>query len=126
LGKDFNQESKDVKSKKVGIIGMSNIPLGLYYPAIGAADAMSAAMPIIEEEISRVGASHESLGKVVIGTVYGDIHNIGKNMVATLMTAEGFTVHDAGINVTAEQFIDTIKEHGADILAMSALLTTTA
>jgi len=93
---------------------------------VGAADAMSAAMPIIEEEINRVGASHESTGKIVIGTVYGDIHNIGKNMVATLMTAEGFTVHDAGINVTAEQFIEEVKKHNADILAMSALLTTTA
>ena len=66
------------------------------------------------------------LGKVVIGTVYGDIHNIGKNMVATLMTAEGFSIHDVGINVTAEQFIEAIKEYKADILAMSALLTTTA
>jgi len=93
---------------------------------VGGADAISAAMPIIEEELRRIGASHESLGKIVVGTVYGDIHNIGKNMVATLMTAEGFTVHDAGINVTAEQFIEEIKKHNADILAMSALLTTTA
>lgn len=93
---------------------------------VGGADAMSAAMPIIEEELKRVGASHESLGKVVIGTVYGDIHNIGKNMVATLMTAEGFSIHDVGINVTAEQFIEAIREYKADILVMSALLTTTA
>jgi len=66
------------------------------------------------------------LGTVVIGTVYGDIHNIGKNMVASLLTAEGFSVHDLGINVTAEQFMEAIRKYKANILAMSALLTTTA
>jgi len=93
---------------------------------IGAADAMSAATPILEEEIGRSGATRESLGTVVIGTVYGDIHTIGKTMVATLLMAEGFHVEDLGINVTAEGFIEGIKKHNADILAMSALLTTTA
>lgn len=93
---------------------------------IGAADAMSAATPILEEEISRSGATRESLGTVVIGTVYGDIHTIGKTMVATLLMAEGFHVEDLGINVTAEGFIEGVKKHNADILAMSALLTTTA
>ena len=93
---------------------------------VGAADAMSAATPILEEEIKKTGASRESLGTVVIGTVYGDIHTIGKTMVATLLSAEGFHVVDLGINVTAEQFIDGIKNNKADILAMSALLTTTA
>lgn len=93
---------------------------------IGAADAMSAATPILKEEISRSGATRESLGTVVIGTVYGDIHTIGKTMVATLLMAEGFHVEDLGINVTAEGFIEGVKKHNADILAMSALLTTTA
>ncbi len=93
---------------------------------VGAADAMSAATPILEEEISRSGASRESLGVVVIGTVYGDIHTIGKTMVATLLSAEGFQVIDLGINVTAEGFIEGVKKHNANILAMSALLTTTA
>ena len=93
---------------------------------VGAADAMSAATPILEEEIKKTGTSRESLGTVVIGTVYGDIHTIGKTMVATLLSAEGFHVVDLGINVTAEQFIDGIKNNKADILAMSALLTTTA
>ena len=93
---------------------------------VGAADAMSAATPILEEEISRSGASRESLGIVVIGTVYGDIHTIGKTMVATLLSAEGFQVIDLGINVAAEGFIEGVKKHNANILAMSALLTTTA
>jgi len=93
---------------------------------VGAADAMSAATPIIEEEIKRVGAKKESVGSVVIGTVYGDIHSIGKTMVATLLSAEGFSVHDLGINVAAEGFVEAVKKYKADILAMSALMTTTA
>ena len=93
---------------------------------VGAAAAMTAATPIIEEEIKRVGATRESLGIVVIGTVYGDIHTIGKTMVATLLTANGFAVNDLGINATAESFVQGVNEHKADILAMSALMTTTA
>ncbi len=93
---------------------------------VGAAAAMTAATPIIEEEIKRVGARRESLGIVVIGTVYGDIHTIGKTMVATLLTANGFAVNDLGINVTAESFVQGVNEHKAGILAMSALMTTTA
>ncbi len=93
---------------------------------VGAAAAMTAATPIIEEELKRVGATRESLGTVVIGTVFGDIHTIGKTMVATLLTAGGFAVNDLGINVTAESFVEGITAHNADILAMSALMTTTA
>lgn len=92
---------------------------------VGASEAMLAATPIIEAEIARRGASRASLGTVVIGTVFGDLHNIGKAMVATLLTAEGFRVHDLGINVTAEQFVAAVQEYKADILAMSALMTTT-
>lgn len=93
---------------------------------VGAAAAMEAATPVIEEEIKRIGATRKSLGNVVIGTVFGDIHTIGKTMVATLLTAGGFAVADLGINVTAESFLEGITEHNADILAMSALMTTTA
>lgn len=93
---------------------------------VGAAAAMTAAAPIIEEEIKRVGSRRESLGTVVIGTVWGDIHTIGKTMVGTLLTADGFIVKDLGTNVSAEGFITGIKQYNADILAMSALMTTTA
>jgi len=93
---------------------------------VGAADAMTSATPIIEEEMKRRGTTRESLGIVVIGTVYGDIHTIGKTMVATLLTAEGFVVNDLGINVTSERFVEGIKKYKADILAMSALMTMTA
>ena len=93
---------------------------------VGAANAMQAAMPIIERALKDTGSQRVSLGVVVIGTVFGDIHNIGKDMVSTLLTAAGFEVHDLGVNVPAEQFIKVIVERKADMLAMSALLTTTA
>lgn len=93
---------------------------------VGAAGVMQSAIPIVEEEIKKRGAKRETLGTVVIGTVYGDIHSIGKTMVSTLLIAEGFTVNDLGINVIAEKFIEAIKKYKADILAMSSLLTTTA
>jgi len=93
---------------------------------VGAADAMSSAIPIIEEEIKRTGAKRESLGTIVAGTVFGDIHSIGKTMVCTLLVAEGFKVHDLGVNIKAEQFLDAIKKYNPDILAMSALMTMTA
>jgi methanogenic corrinoid protein MtbC1 len=93
---------------------------------IGAATAMEAAMPVLNDEIIRKGIKKKSFGHVVIGTVFGDIHSIGKTMVSTLLTAGGFTVSDLGINVETENFIAAVKEYKPDVLAMSALLTTTA
>jgi corrinoid protein of di/trimethylamine methyltransferase len=93
---------------------------------VGAADAMQSAMFILEEEIKRRGLEIKGLGTVVIGTVYGDIHDIGKTMVSTLLTAGGFTVHDLGVNIPANEFVEAVKKHRPDILAMSSLLTTTA
>ena len=93
---------------------------------IGAASAMQAAMPILEEQIKKSGKVRRSSGIVVIGTVFGDIHNIGKDMVATLLAADGYQVIDLGVNINAEQFIGAIKEHQPDLLAMSSLMTMTA
>jgi len=93
---------------------------------IGAAGAMAGAMSIINEEFIRRGEKMQTLGTIVIGTVYGDIHSIGKDMVATLAQAEGFKVIDLGLNVKGERFIEAIREYKPQILAMSALLTATA
>lgn len=93
---------------------------------VGAAEAMKAATPIIEEEIQKTGAKREILGKVAIGTVFGDIHSIGKTMVAALLRAEGFLVHDLGINVPAEEFVEAVTKYQVDIISMSALMTTTS
>jgi len=93
---------------------------------VGAADAMQAAMPIIEEKLKKTGMKRETMGIVVAGTVFGDIHSIGKSMVCTLLAAEGFEVHDLGVNIKAEEFLEAIDKYQADILVMSALLTMTA
>ena len=91
-----------------------------------ASEVLKKAFPVINEAIDKIGMSQASLGKVVIGTVFGDIHSIGKGMVATLLYAAGFKVIDLGINVKSEDFLKAVKEENADVLAMSALLTTTA
>jgi corrinoid protein of di/trimethylamine methyltransferase len=93
---------------------------------VGAADAMQAGMPIIEAVIKEKGQERESAGKVVVGTVAGDIHNIGKTILATLLTADGFEVIDLGIDVPTDKFLNAVKEQKPDVLAMSALLTITA
>ena len=71
------------------------------------------------------GAGQGSLGQVVIGTVQGDVHDIGKSLVATLLSANGFTVHDLGTEVAVQDFVDRARAVGADIIGASALLTTT-
>lgn len=91
-----------------------------------ASEVLKKAFPIIEAEIERRGKETKPLAKVVIGTVYGDIHSIGKGMVATLLYAAGFKVVDLGINVKGSAFLEAVKKENPDILAMSALLTTTA
>jgi len=93
---------------------------------IGSANAMTAAMSVLEKEFAARGEKRKDLGSIVIGTVHGDIHNIGKDMVATLAVAYGFKVIDLGIDVKNEVFIEALREHKPDLLAMSALLTTTA
>jgi corrinoid protein of di/trimethylamine methyltransferase len=91
----------------------------------GASQVVKVAMGPITDEIKRQGKNVQSLGKVVIGTVSGDIHSIGKDIVATLLFAEGFEVIDLGVNVKAEAYLEAVNKLKPDILALSALLTTT-
>ena len=88
-----------------------------------AANAMKAGMAILRPLLAETGA--KPIGKVVIGTVKGDIHDIGKNLVAMMLEGAGFEVYDQGINTDADKFIAALEEHKPDILGMSALLTTT-
>ncbi|MFM2356341.1 MAG: hypothetical protein RLZZ528_2077 [Pseudomonadota bacterium] len=88
-----------------------------------AANAMKAGMAILKPLLAETGAPR--VGKMVIGTVKGDIHDIGKNLVAMMMEGAGFEVVDLGINNAVEKYIDALKREEADILGMSALLTTT-
>lgn len=117
----------DAISEVMKVVGDGYSRQELWLPdLVGAADASQAAMPILEEEIQRRGQKMKSLGTVVIGTVSGDIHTIGKSMVGVLLVAHGFRVIDVGVNVPTEQFMEAVRENEADILALSALLTTTA
>ncbi len=93
---------------------------------IGAADAMKAAAPILEEALKAQGGTRSSLGTVDAGTVQGDIHSIGIEMVCTLLVAAGFEVHYLGIDVPAPKFVEAVREYGADVVALSALLTVTS
>jgi methylmalonyl-CoA mutase cobalamin-binding domain/chain len=88
-----------------------------------SANAMKAGMAILRPLLAETGA--KPIGKVVIGTVKGDIHDIGKNLVAMMLEGAGFEVIDLGINTDADKFLGAIDEHKPDILGMSALLTTT-
>lgn len=91
-----------------------------------SAETMKAAAEILEAEITRSGTKHSKVGKVVLGTVQGDLHDIGKTIVATLLTSHGFDVIDLGVNVSSEDFIAAVEREKPDVLGMSSLLTVTA
>jgi len=91
---------------------------------VTAAQAMKAAMAVLQPELTRTGAGHE-IGRVVIGTVAGDIHDIGKTLVATMLSANGFAVADEGSGVSVARFVERARELDADLVCASALLTTT-
>ena len=88
-----------------------------------SANAMKAGMAILRPLLAETGA--KPVGKVVIGTVKGDIHDIGKNLVAMMLEGAGFEVFDLGINTDVDEYLEALNEHQPDILGMSALLTTT-
>jgi len=88
-----------------------------------AARAMKSAMQLLEPELVKAGV--KPAGTFLIGTVQGDLHDIGKNLVSMMMKGAGFKVTDAGIDVSAEKFVEQAKSSGAQIIGMSALLTTT-
>jgi len=90
-----------------------------------AGRAMQSGMTALEPELKRRGQGARPAGTAVIGTVKGDIHEIGKSLVGIMLTAGGFEVHDLGVDVPVETFVAKVKETGAQILGLSALLTTT-
>jgi 5-methyltetrahydrofolate--homocysteine methyltransferase len=90
-----------------------------------AARAMQRAVAVLEPEMQRRSTVRAAAGRVVIGTVKGDIHEIGKNLVGMMLSTQGFEVHDLGVDVAPERFVAAAREHDADIVGVSALLTTT-
>jgi len=98
---------------------------GEYFLAelIMAGETMKEGMSVLEPHLK--AGDIKSAGKVIIGTVRGDLHDIGKNVVMTLLKAANFDIIDLGVDISAEQFVEATKENNPDIIAMSALLTTT-
>ena len=92
---------------------------------ITSGECMKAAMDILQPEMAKANIKSRSLGKIVIGTVEGDIHDIGKNLVASMLQANGFEVFDLGADVKLERFIEKAEAEKADLICLSALLTTT-
>lgn len=88
-----------------------------------AADVMKQGTAILDERIKASGSNRLSHGKIIIGTIKGDIHDIGKSVVAAVMQANGYDVVDIGIDIDVDAFIEAVKEHDADVLGMSTLLT---
>ncbi len=121
-------EPKDILEKGMiagmDVIGKRFKANEVYVPEVLiAARAMHAAMDIMKPKLEEAGI--KPIGKVVLGTVKGDLHDIGKNLVGMMLTGGGFMVIDAGIDVSAEKFVETCKAEGAELCAISALLTTT-
>lgn len=92
---------------------------------VRAGAAMKAATRVLEPEMLRRGSARASAGTIVLGTIKGDIHEIGKNLVGTMFTASGFAVHDLGVDVPFDAFVEKAKEVNANVVGVSALLTTT-
>ncbi len=108
----------------MGVIGEKFKNNEVYVPEVLiAARAMNAGVAILKPHLVEAGV--ETKGTVVIGTVKGDLHDIGKNLVKMMMEGKGLNVVDLGVDVSAEQFVAAAKENNADIIACSALLTTT-
>lgn len=106
------------------IVGQQFSKGEIYVPdMLVAARAMKLCIGILQPILA--AGSHKARGTVVIGTVKGDIHDVGKNIVVIMLEAAGFEVHDLGVNVASEVFVDAVKDHQPDIVGLSALLTTT-
>ncbi|MBA7547173.1 Methionine synthase [subsurface metagenome] len=110
--------------KGMDIIGAKFKKNEVYVPEVLiAARAMHAGMSILRPKLAETGV--KNIGTIVIGTVKGDLHDIGKNLVKMMLEGAGFEVIDLGIDVSTDKFVEAVKEHKPNIIAMSALLTTT-
>ena len=123
-GWDPNRVLNDALVEGMRIVGIDFRDGILFVPEVLlAANAMKAGMAILRPLLAETGA--QPIGKVVIGTVKGDIHDIGKNLVGMMLEGAGFEVVDLGINTDVDEYLEALDEHKPDILGMSALLTTT-
>ena len=123
-GREAKKVLDDALVSAMNVVGEDFRDGILFVPEVlMSANAMKAGMAILQPILTETGA--DPVGKMVIGTVKGDIHDIGKNLVGMMMEGAGFEVIDLGINTDADSYIGALKKHRPDILGMSALLTTT-
>lgn len=113
-------------SKSIRVLGEAFDRMEIFLPQlVMAADAMKAGVGVLEEAIKSSGGKLEKKGVVVLGTVEGDIHDIGKTVVLAMLQAGGYEVHDLGVEVPTPRFIQAAEDVGADVIGLSALLSTT-
>jgi corrinoid protein of di/trimethylamine methyltransferase len=113
-------------SKGMDIIGEQFSKMEAFLPGLMmAAQTFDSAMEILEPEIAAQKREISKRGTIVIGSVKGDVHNIGKNIVATLLKTGGFNVHDLGVDVSPLSFVEAAQKNQADVIALSSLMTTT-
>jgi methylmalonyl-CoA mutase cobalamin-binding domain/chain len=123
-GWDAKRALDDALVEGMRIVGIDFRDGILFVPEVLlAANAMKAGMGLLRPLLAETGA--KPIGTMVIGTVKGDIHDIGKNLVAMMMEGAGFEVHDLGVNTSVDEYLAALDEHRPDILGLSALLTTT-
>jgi methylmalonyl-CoA mutase cobalamin-binding domain/chain len=124
-GWDANQILKESLVEAMRIVGLDFADGVLFVPEVlSAANAMKGGMGLLRPILAK-SDNQVSAGRVVIGTVKGDIHDIGKNLVGMMLEGAGFEVFDLGINTSLDEFLEAIDTHNPHILGMSALLTTT-
>ena len=117
----------DSLTKAIREIGEAFNKSEIFLPELmQASEVMKRIMPIFEEDLLNKGQKRDVAGTLVLGTVSGDIHDIGKSMVATMFVSAGYRVHDIGIDVPTETFIEAVEKYEPDIVGMSALLTLTS
>ena len=123
-GEKANDIMKDGLIAAMDIVGQRMEAEEMFIPEVLlSAQAMEAGLKILKPRLS--GDASSSRGVVVIGSVFGDVHDIGKNLVKMMLEGAGFDVIDLGVNVTTKQFIEAVRDNDANIVGMSALLTTT-
>jgi corrinoid protein of di/trimethylamine methyltransferase len=114
--------------KGIDVVGKKFEQMEIFLPEmVRSADAMMSAIDVLRPsfEAMKDGSSVKKRGTVIIGTAHHDLHDIGKNIVSTFLGISGFEVYDLGIDIPADEFVDKAEEKGADIIAISALLSTT-
>jgi len=126
LGVDLLKVIEEGLAKGIREVGEKFANGEIFLPElVMAAETMKRALEILEPELKKEKRERKALGKVLLGTVAGDIHSIGKTIVTSMLTANGFEVYDIGEDVPAEKFVEKVKELKPDVVGLSALLTTT-